>query len=117
MADSEQGGYLAGRWLREMGYKTACFLGATPFKRMSEQQFDPTSTLRLRGFEMGWEQPVAKSQCIWRQFHTSGGGAAAVNDFLRIRPRPEMIFAASDGLAIGFIHGAFAHDLQVGNDS
>jgi DNA-binding LacI/PurR family transcriptional regulator len=48
--------------------------------------------------------------------YTSTEGALFVQRYLAIKNRPEAIFAASDDLAVGFVHGALAHGILPGRD-
>lgn len=111
--DSEQGGLLAGRHLREAGSERPCFIGCVPGGGTA---FDMTSTMRLRGFQEGYGDAVSPRRIFKLPAYMSSEGAKAVTTFLNLDPRPDAVFAASDELANGFIHGALAHGLEPGRD-
>jgi LacI family transcriptional regulator, repressor for deo operon, udp, cdd, tsx, nupC, and nupG len=112
MADSEQGGYLAGEHLRTLAFKSVCFIGV----KTTSRRYDHTSALRLEGFEAGWGACVPPEFQLDAEFYTTTAGASIVRQFLALKPRPQAIFCASDDIAVGFVHGALAHGMQPGKD-
>lgn len=114
--DSEQGGFLAGQHLHQMGLTRVVGLGC---QRPSADNLDLTSQLRLRGFRQGFTQPGMDPSAI--TIHGVPGygpewGEKAVSWWLRQQPRPPGIFCVSDGLAIGVARGAMARGLVPGQD-
>jgi DNA-binding LacI/PurR family transcriptional regulator len=114
MLDHEQGGYLAGRHLRQCGARRVMFLGV--YAKLENRRIDRTSELRLRGFEAGFGREVPDQCRIRGNNYQTNIGAKHVADFLARRPRFDAVFAASDDLAFGFVHGALAHGLHAGAD-
>jgi DNA-binding LacI/PurR family transcriptional regulator len=114
--DQEQGGFLAGDFLRRAGCRSACFLGGTLFESNRPVVYDPTSSARLAGFQRGWGAPLPEETRLAAGAYTEGRGARAAAEFVKMARRPEAVFAASDDLALGFIKGALAHGLEPGHD-
>jgi DNA-binding LacI/PurR family transcriptional regulator len=112
--DQEHGGFLAGRRLRASGHDDACFVGVHP--QTNPHVYDSTSAARLRGFERGWGRQLPESRLIRVGAYTEGRGARAVADYVAMEPRPPVVFAADDGVAIGFVRGALAHGLEPRRD-
>jgi len=113
-ADSEQGGYVAGEHFRACGCKSVAFIGATP--GTADQSYDMTSLHRLRGLQRGWGKQLGAEHLLKVGYYISQAGARATANYLAMSPRPDGLFASSDELAIGFIHGALAHGLEAGRD-
>jgi len=112
--DSEQGGMLAADHLKTRGCKSVCFLGVR--HRDNASNYDLTSSSRLTGFERVWGECLSPQRRLIVEAYMTKWGAKAVADYLQMNPRPEAVFAASDELAIGFVHGALAHGLEPGHD-
>lgn len=112
MADSEQGGYLAGDHLKKAGCDSVCFLGVS----LDGVKFDHTSQLRLEGFEAGFGRKLTPGERVFATNYATTAGAVLVQKFLAINPRPAGVFAASDDIAVGFVHGALAHGIHAGRD-
>ncbi len=112
MADSEQGGYLAGEHLARVGCASACFIGVNG----DTDRYDHTSSLRLEGFLAGFGREIPPRHLLNAGNYTTTSGAAIVRAYLELNPRPKGVFCASDDIAIGFVHGALAHGIQPGKD-
>jgi hypothetical protein len=112
-ADSEQGGYQLGCLARERGEKDVLFLGVSAGRR---DTYDLTSATRLQGFLRGWGGTIGQRARFRSPEYSTVEGAKAAGEYARLEKRPEFVFAASDDLAVGFIHGAWAHGLQPGQD-
>jgi DNA-binding LacI/PurR family transcriptional regulator len=112
--DSEQGGVLAGNLARQVDCRSACFVGSSCSE--DPTRFGLTSELRLRGFLRGWGRPVEACQQIRAARYIAAEGAKAFAEFHALTPRPELVFAASDDLAVGFVHGGLAHGARPGVD-
>jgi len=112
--DQEQGGFLAGRRLREVGCKSVCFVGCSGNRLI--QTMDQTSLTRLSGFEHGWGEHLPLDRIIPAKSYAQICAAVEVPKWLAMSPRPDGIFTASDELAMGFIVGAAAHGLKPGRD-
>jgi len=108
--DEEQGGFLAGRRMREIGCESVAFIGRS--SNDEQTQFDSISTRRLVGFERGWGKPIPPEHLIDKRGYVDCCGAQAVADFVKLSPRPEGVFTASDELAVGFVLGALAVELE-----
>lgn len=120
MADSEQGGFLMGQHLQEVGCKSVCFIGvAARSMKVSgpgENQYDYTSALRLLGFEAGYGRTLSAEHHLYATNYATTTGAQMVQQYLDLKPRPRGVFCATDDLAIGFVHGALAHGIEPGKD-
>ena len=112
--EHEQGAFLAGRRFRDLGIKTACFIGAG--ERHDTKQLDRTSAVRLRGFERGWGRTVSAAARLICETYDVSGPATVIDRYLSLSPRPEGVFAASDELGVGFVVAARAHGLQAPRD-
>ncbi len=112
MADSEQGGYLAGEHLAKIGCASLCFIGV----KSDSTRYDHTSSLRLEGLAAGFGKEIPAHHQLNAGNYTTTSGAAIVRTYLNLNPRPRGIFCASDDIAIGFVHGALAHGVQPGKD-
>jgi len=103
--DSNHAGVVAGAHLRQIGCEDLCFVGCfTPY--------DITSTARLMGLARGFGKPVDVRNQLHCGFYMSIEGAKAAARYLELSPRPDGICAASDEVAVGFIHGAASHGLE-----
>lgn len=113
--DSFEGGKLAGETLRAAGCERICYVGRIP-PDLPEQAYDMASTQRLAGFEAGLGYKLDDSVKLGCDFYQTAPGAQVVAEYLALHPRPDGVFAASDEIAVGFVHGAWAHGLQPGED-
>lgn len=113
-SDSEQGGFLAGEQMRNLGHKQVVFLGRSSIGESGP--FEETSAARLRGFEMGFDAPVNPAHYLFASHYDDHTAAKQLPAYLAMNNRPRAIFAASDDLALGFIIGAAAHGLECGHD-
>lgn len=112
--NEEQGGFLAGRYLRQLGCRTPAFVGAADPTNPAE--YDGTCRTRLRGFEAGFGEAVPASRRFMTKRYGLSAGACALTEYQCLAQRPDAIFAASDELMVGFIAGAIAIGLQHGRD-
>ncbi len=111
--DQEQGGYLAGEAARAAGCQQPCFVGVHHHEL---EPFDRTGMMRLQGFEQGLGRAVPAVHLIQREHYGPGNGAEAARTFFALDPRPDVVFCASDELAVGFALGASALGLHAGRD-
>lgn len=113
-----QGATIAGHTMRTAGITSVCFLGAHGKRTLGDtpMQYDPVSTFRLKGFEAGWGEALPPTCQLMDGFYDECTGAALVDRFIALDPMPQAVFAATDDLAVGFIHGALAHGLKPGID-
>lgn len=111
--DQRLAGYLAGRCLRDAGCRQACFIGRKP---PGHSRYDETSTLRLRGFEAAWGHKLTPEHLMYGRFYGSVTGKHAFDRWLRLSPRPDGIFAASDELALGWLTAAMMQGYKFGED-
>jgi len=112
--DYVQGGALAARRLREAGCRNAAILsGRGPYDHI--HYLCSAAARRILGFTSAWGSELKGSI-----LHTSGTvpqeGAAKLEEFLSLVPRPDGVFVTCDDLAFGFCHGLIAHGLQPGRD-
>lgn len=114
IADSHQGGYLAGEHLRQIGCRSVYFIGVYP--KSIGKQIGMTTEARLRGFEEGFGHAVPASAKYLANCYQVGQGARAVAKYMSLDPRPQAVFAVSDEIALGFIYGALSHGLEPGRD-
>jgi LacI family transcriptional regulator len=114
LADSEQGGFVAGEHLRRLGCESAYFIGVYP--KAIAKQIDATSACRLRGFEAGFGARLPDAHKYRGNSYQTTLGARAVRKYIELRPRPTGVFAASDEIALGFIYGTLAQGLEPGRD-
>jgi LacI family transcriptional regulator len=113
--DSEQGGLLVGEYFRRGGLDPVCFIGCPPHDG-TVAEYDHTSAARIHGFELGLGRKLAPQHRMTCTHYHGVAAAQRVPDYLRLNPRPQGIFAASDEIALGFMHGAAAHGLEPGKD-
>jgi len=113
--DQEQGGTLAGRYLRQIGCESACFVGVE-LSALPKLPYHLTSIRRLRGFEAGWGATLPDHHWLRVPFHSTMFGARAAMEYAALSPRPRGIFVACDDLGIGLIHGLTALGLEPGRD-
>jgi LacI family repressor for deo operon, udp, cdd, tsx, nupC, and nupG len=111
--DGEHGGHLAGQHLRQIGVASACFVGAGG---SSSGQLDQTAMQRLRGFESGFQKPVADTHRYLAEHYMPQCGAQAFAWYRQLPDRPTGVFCASDDLAVGFVHGGLAMGMEAGRD-
>lgn len=112
--EQEQSAYLAGRRLRDAGCRSICMVGSRD--ALDPAKLHTVSALRLQGFERGLGASLPRDSVLTVISHSLHGGACAAESFLKLNPRPEAVFAASDELAVGFIMGTTSHGLQPGRD-
>jgi len=112
--DDTQGSLLAGEFLRRKNWKDVCFLGVKPTG--SSDRYDKTSQKRLDGLSLGLGAPIRPEWQLWSDVYVCFQAAACVRNWLKLDPRPSVVFAASDDLAYGFMYGASAHGLHPGKD-
>jgi DNA-binding LacI/PurR family transcriptional regulator len=103
--DSNHAGVVAGTHLRQAGCKDVCFVGCF-------EPYDITSASRLMGLARGFGGPIHAKNQLHCGFYMSLEGAKAAARYLELSPRPDGICAASDEVAVGFIHGAASHGLE-----
>jgi DNA-binding LacI/PurR family transcriptional regulator/DNA-binding transcriptional regulator YhcF (GntR family) len=113
-ADDIHGSLLAGNYLRERGWDDVCFLGVPNL--VDKSHYDNISAKRLSGFTLGLGKPIRPEWLLRCDVYTSFYGAYVVKEWSSLNPRPSAIYAASDDLAYGFIHGALGLGLIPGRD-
>jgi len=111
--DDEQGGFAAGRYARAAGLTDACFIGRRYSKQVRDR-YSPSCTRRLSGFERGFGRPVTEQNRLMVGSHDIHNGSRVVADFVKLDPRPELVFCSADDPAIGFLIGAHAYGLNCG---
>jgi DNA-binding LacI/PurR family transcriptional regulator/DNA-binding transcriptional regulator YhcF (GntR family) len=112
--NGEQGGFLAGEHLRQLGHQRVAFIGRRSFDEPGA--YHTISAIRLAGLELGLGAAVAHECRLLADRYDDRAAAKLVTQYMAIPDRPRAIFAASDDLALGFIVGASSHGLEVGRD-
>lgn len=113
--DDEQGGFIAGRHVRDAGYPSACFIGRR-YDKQTSGRYDTISARRCNGFERGFGEPIPDAYRLYVGASDIDFGAQVVVDFVKLDPLPEAVFCSSDDVAIGFVFGAMAHGLKPARD-
>ncbi len=113
-----QGGALVGQAFRAAGIRSACFLGCMDRAAPSAPgaAYDAISAGRLAGFESSWGRAVSSRLQLKTNYYDESAGVEAAAQFLALPQRPQAVFAATDELAVGLVHGLMAHGLQPGRD-
>lgn len=105
---------IAVRHLLALGHRRIAFVGGG-----LEQQLDFVAPReRLLGYEQTMAAaglPVDPAWVVPSDF-TTAGGVRAAESLLALEPRPTAVFAASDEMAIGVIHGLTEAGLRVPED-
>lgn len=112
--DQHQGGRLAGVTLAQAKCRDACFIGCAGDRPATG--YDALSSERLTGFESGFERSILERHRLRAAHYSIAGGRDAAADYLKLKPRPSGIFAASDDLAVGFVRAVDAKGLKAGRD-
>lgn len=112
--DEHHGGMLAGKAMAAAGCRHVCFLGRILAPGI--RRYDATSMVRLYGFEAAWGKPLADEHLLYTQTYNPISVGEMFHQFMRLTPRPDGVFVASDDLAIGFIAVASSHGLKAGRD-
>jgi LacI family transcriptional regulator len=111
--DSRQGGFIAGRHLRSISQGPACFVGVIDHRT---GDLDATSSERLEGFKLGWEDDINNDHIVPCRYYTMESAAETVPQIMNLTPRPHAIFCASDEIAVGITMGALGAGLKAGRD-
>jgi LacI family transcriptional regulator len=109
-ADHETGGYLATRYLLELGHtEIACVSGPTEL---------PPSRDRVVGYLRALKEAGLKFRLDYlvRSDFTSEGGFLAFQQLLALKKRPTAIFASNDVMAIGGICAASEARVRIPQD-
>ena len=108
--NSQQGGYMATRYLLESGHREiGCITGP-----LDQQQ----AQMRYYGFKQAMEEaevPVKGSWVIESNFECDGG-YAAFNKLLKAGRLPTAIFACNDMMAMGLINAANERGIKIPED-
>jgi DNA-binding LacI/PurR family transcriptional regulator/DNA-binding transcriptional regulator YhcF (GntR family) len=112
--DEIQGGFMAGNYLKKMGWTDTCFMGIQDSNEPS--RYTKASRDRFEGLCRGLGRSIPPEWQIRCETYDMIAGAIAVGEWLKLSPRPSAIFAMSDDLAFGFINGAMSHGLRPGRD-
>jgi DNA-binding LacI/PurR family transcriptional regulator len=113
-ADGEEGGAIAGDYLRKAGCRNAAIIAAR--ERPDSERCCPLARHRIRGFEKGWGEEIPASQVLLAKEYRVELGTEMAAKVLDLKPRPDAVFGTSDDLADGFCHGLIAHGVQPGRD-
>lgn len=110
--DNEQGGKLAGELARSFGLKDPAFVGC----RASGGGYREFDRLRLQGFERGYGRPISDSRRFYIDSYSEGDGALFARQYASLGVRPDILFAASDDIAVGFVIGGRVLDMAPKRD-
>jgi DNA-binding LacI/PurR family transcriptional regulator/DNA-binding transcriptional regulator YhcF (GntR family) len=110
--DNDQGGKLAGQVARALGLRDPAFVGC----RSSGGGYRDLDAARLQGFERGFGQSLPPSRQHFLDSYAGGDGALFALTYSRLPVRPDLVFAACDDLAVGFVIGGRVLDLQPRRD-
>lgn len=112
--DDRQGGFLAGNALKNADSQRPCFIGVSDSR--DPGAYADISLARLRGFRTGLGFDLRPEHCLRASSYSVAAGARVASAFLKLNPRPDGVFAASDELAVGFAMGAIAANAEPGRD-
>jgi len=112
--DDLQGAFLAGQYLRKMGWEDVCFIGTRDF--FHHDQMGPTTLRRYKGFTAGLQKEIPKNWQLKSDGDTRACGAQMVRQWAQLNPSPSAIFTNTDDIALGFMYGAYALGLTPGKD-
>ncbi|PJG81915.1 substrate-binding domain-containing protein [Caviibacterium pharyngocola] len=108
--NSELGGYLATRYLIEMGHQDIAILTGSFKKSLAVN--------RLNGYKKALQEaniPLREEWIIEKHFHFEGG-IQAMQSLLKQKQRPTAVFACSDAMAVGAYQAAWVAGLQIPQD-
>lgn len=119
--NNHHGSLLAGRHMRNVGIEQVAVIGSQDKDTTRPDlprplRYDPLSTERIEGFEHGFGRTIPSRHRMIAGCYAPSAAAYVVPAYLAMDPRPTGIFATSDDLALGFIHGALSHGLHPGRD-
>jgi LacI family transcriptional regulator len=107
-ADNEEGGFLAGQYLRELGHRHLAHLtGARDHGNLRE---------RARGFLRATSLPEAESPVVLNGEHTFKGGYELARAMLERNPETTAVFAANDIMAFGTVRAIMEAGLEIPRD-
>lgn len=110
IVNNEKGGYEATKYLLSLGFtKIACISGPKDIS---------SSKLRLNGYKKALEEAglsVNENYIHYGDFHFTGGFQAC-KKFMKLKDRPQAIFASNDMMALGFINAVKDEGLNVPSD-
>jgi LacI family transcriptional regulator len=110
LVDNEQGGYLATRYLLDLGHTRIAVI-ATPL-------VPSASVDRLRGYKRAMSEAGIAVRNAWIAYSTDSyvGGEQSMAHLLQAQPRPTAIFAYNDVMAIGAYRTLKSAGLRVPED-
>ncbi len=110
MVANEDGGYLAGRHLAELGHRVIGVIAGPGGLG--------TSAKRLDGFRSAVADAgiAIDGNLVERGDFRAAGGRAAMETLLALRPRPSAVFAENDLMALGALSAAHAAGLEIPAD-
>jgi len=114
--DDYQGSCLAGYRFKQLGWADVAFIGVGDFYEGRGVDYDKVSIKRLNGLCQSLGHAVKPEWQFYCDAYTTYGGARAAALWLKLTERPRAIFAASDDIALGFIHGTLACGMLPGKD-
>ncbi|MBK5201184.1 MAG: LacI family DNA-binding transcriptional regulator [Spirochaetaceae bacterium] len=110
IVNNEKGGYDATKYLISLGYTKIACIGGPSFISSSNQR---VLGYRKALIESGIE--INEDYISHGDFHFAGG-IKSVSDFIKLKDRPEAVFATNDMMALGFIDGLKSLKIEVPND-
>ncbi len=109
-ADDVKIGYRATKHLIDQGYRRIAHLRGPKVSTAEGRLEGCLKALRESGMK------TRESYILETQFHDESSGFKAATKLLKIRPRPDAIFAASDPIAIGALDAVLDSGLRVPQD-
>jgi LacI family transcriptional regulator len=106
-ADDIKVGYLATRHLIEEGYRRIAHLRGPNVSTASDRYNGYLKALRE------WKLKPRQDYVVEARYHEEASGAEGMEKLLRLSPRPDAVFAASDPIAIGALETALAQNIRV----
>jgi DNA-binding transcriptional regulator YhcF (GntR family) len=111
--DQFHGSSLAGKFLRQRGIDSVCYIGTG---KSPSQEYFALDSVRLSGLEAGIGFKLPRRHRLMARRYTEEAGAEMARVYLQLDPRPRAVFAVCDEIAIGFLLGARALGLVAGED-
>jgi len=111
-----QGAMLAGQRIAKASADEVGFIGVTCDGLLTTTRLEHLTSVRLSGFEAGWGRRMHSEHIIPAHGYSIFSGGKAFGKYMRMNPRPRILFAASDDLALGVAAAASASGLRAGDD-
>jgi len=100
--DNEQGGILAGEFMRAFDISDVAFVGVG---NRETGQYNELDSIRLAGFERGFGKQVPQERRFFVDFYSQHEGASFARRYMDFKSRPQALFMSTDDIAAGFTVG------------